>query len=123
MSSKTKAAILIIGCIIIGFILGILLDRLFLLKHHPPRKPGLKEYRKEIIERLKLNQTQQIQLDSILSWSQREFKNLSREFRPKYDSLKNALRDSIKTILNPEQIKKFEEMIKETEKMNGGKPK
>lgn len=116
MSSKTKAVILIIGCIIIGFIAGVLLDRLLLLKYHPPQKFGLKEYRKEIIKRLNLNQTQQVRLDSILSWSQREFKNLSKEFRPKYDSLKNALRDSIRSILNPEQIKEFEEMIKETEK-------
>lgn len=116
MSSKTKAVIVVLGCIIIGFIAGLLLDRLFLLKYHPPRRSGLKEYRKEIIKRLNLTQTQQVQLDSILSWSQREFKNLSKELRPKYDSLKNALRDSIKAILNPEQIKEFEKMIKETEK-------
>ncbi|MCS7229473.1 MAG: hypothetical protein RMJ81_07745 [Candidatus Kryptonium sp.] len=114
MSSKTKAIILVIVCILIGFGLGILVDRTFLLKHHPRR--GLKEYRKELIERLKLNQEQQVRLDSILSWSQREFKNLSREFRPKFDSLKSALRDSIRAILTPEQINEFEKMIKETEK-------
>ena len=115
MSNKTKAIIVILGCIIIGFNLGVLADRLLFLKYHP-RKPGLKEYRKELIKKLNLNQTQQVRLDSILSWSQIEFKNLSKEFRPKYDSLKNALRDSIKSILNPDQIEKFEKMMKEIEK-------
>lgn len=115
MSSKAKAVILVIGCILIGFALGILIDRTLLLKYHP-RKNTLKEYRKELVKRLNLNQSQQVRLDSILSWSQKEFKNLSKEFRPKFDSLKSALRDSIRSILTPQQIKEFEKMIKETEK-------
>lgn len=122
MSSKVKAIALILGCVLIGFILGILIDRTFFAKYHH-RKMGLKEYRKELIKRLDLDKNQQVRLDSILSWSQNEFRNLSKEFRPKFDSLKSALRDSIRSILTPQQIEKFEKMIKEAEKMTGGSKK
>ncbi len=111
MNSKTKAVLLIIGCILIGLILGIALDRVALLKLYHPKKE--RSYKKELIKRLNLDKTQQTRLDSILSWSQREFKNLSKEFRPKFDSLKSALYDSIRSILTPEQLKEFERMVKE----------
>ncbi len=116
MNSKTKALILVLGCILIGFILGVVIDRVVFLKIYHPKRFGIKEYRKEIVERLKLNETQQVKLDSILSWSQSEFKKLSSEFRPKLDSLRNATRDSIRAILNPDQLNEFEKMIKEMEK-------
>jgi len=111
MSSKTKAIILVISCVLIGFILGVALDRAVFLKlYHPSRE---KNYKKELVKRLNLNKEQQTRLDSILSWSQREFKNLSGEFRPRFDSLKSAFYDSVRSILTPEQLSKFEKMIKE----------
>lgn len=116
MSSKTKALILVLGCILIGFVLGVVLDRVAFLKIYHPKRSGIKEYRKNLVERLKLNETQQVKLDSILSWSQSEFKKLSSEFRPKLDSLRNVVRDSIRSILTPEQLNEFEKMIKEMEK-------
>lgn len=110
MGNKAKAIVFVISCILIGFIFGVALDRFVLLKLFNPKKE--KNYREELVRGLSLNKEQQVRLDSILSWSQNEFKNLSKEFRPRFDSLKNALYDSIRAILTPEQRSEFEKMIK-----------
>ncbi len=114
MGNKTKAIVFIITCILIGFVLGVAFDRFVFLKLYNPKKE--RNYKQELVKRLNLNKEQQARLDSILSWSQNEFKSLSREFRPKFDSLKSALYDSIRTILTPEQRSEFEKMIKEKTK-------
>jgi hypothetical protein len=117
MSNKTKAIVLIIVCVLIGFVLGVVIDRVALKEiYHGEKRDGLKEYKRELVKRLNLSKEQQVRLDTILGWSQREFKKLSKEFKPKFDSLRNVVRDSIRSILTPEQLGEFEKMIKETEK-------
>jgi len=116
MSSRAKAIVLIVVCILIGFVLGVVVDRFALKREYSGWKSGLSEYKKELIRRLNLTEEQQVKLDTILGWSQREFKKLSGEFKPRFDSLRNVVRDSIRSILNQEQLTEFEKMIKETEK-------
>lgn len=114
MGNKTKAIFFVAICILIGIVVGAVLDRFVFMNLFNPKKE--RNYREELVKRLNLNKDQQVRLDSILSWSQNQFKNLSKEFRPKFDSLKNALHDSIRAILTPEQRAEFEKMIKEKTK-------
>ena len=70
------------------------------------------KYREKLVKELELNKAQEIKLDSILSWSTREYRKLSCEFRSRFDSLRHVVRDSIRAILTPEQKEKFERLIK-----------
>ncbi len=117
MSNKAKAIVLIVVCVFVGFVLGVVIDRVALRGvYRGERRGGLSEYKKELVKRLNLTKEQQVRLDTILGWSQSEFKKLSKEFKPKFDSLRSVVRDSIRSILTPEQLGEFEKMIKETEK-------
>jgi hypothetical protein len=119
MTARTKAIILILISFVIGLGIGIFIDRMILLKvfdSYSQRGSAYKRYRTELIERLKLNSKQQVQLDSILSWSRGKFKALTKEFHSRITVIRNEVRDSIRKILTSEQREEFERMIKEYEK-------
>lgn len=61
---------------------------------------------------LNLNDAQVKQLNQIIDGTSRQFEALHRQVEPQFESLRKQSNDQIRAILNPDQAKKFDEMVR-----------
>jgi Spy/CpxP family protein refolding chaperone len=64
---------------------------------------------------LNLNETQVRQLEQIMDDSMRKFMELRKQVDPQFDSLREESNNRIRQILAPEQLTKFNEMLRRFE--------
>jgi hypothetical protein len=61
---------------------------------------------------LKLDMQQQNQLKEIFDDSRMKYRILSKQFRPQYETIRDACDDKIREMLHPEQKARFEELLR-----------
>lgn len=67
-----------------------------------------------LTEELSLTNTQQKQLDSIVTYAHPKFQKIRKDFRSRLEGQIDSTQDMIKSILTPGQRRKFEDLSKRT---------
>jgi uncharacterized membrane protein len=113
----TISAVFLLGAVAGASWSGILVSRnaAAQLSTHPS-KPGVIE---ELKTRLKLSPGQMQQIDLILDETQREFSQLHRTVKPQFEEIRQTMRSGIRQILNEEQEREYEVMIRERDEQKG----
>lgn len=116
---KQKALWALIGVFILGLVSGVFLDRAYLFQWGPrhwgwrgtvERREGrLMRY---LSRKLDLSETQRTAIAPILRETRVELFTLGSEFGQKVDRVLEKNGSRIRTFLNPEQTKEFDEIIK-----------
>jgi Skp family chaperone for outer membrane proteins len=115
MTGQKKAVLTILVSFLLGAVAGIVFDQALLrgsyrLFSSPTR---YERFRARILEDLNLNAAQQAQLEQLLQRRQEAFNEFRKTIESKYTELREATRDSIRALLTPSQLVKFEALVKE----------
>jgi len=111
MKPKTKTILFILLSFVLGIVCGLFIDGKAVqqLLHQQGKRPA--NFQKMLTERLKLDEHQAVQLDSLL-----ESRRNKMETRRKHMiAMRDTMQMEIRKILNPEQVKIFDEL---NQKMN-----
>jgi Spy/CpxP family protein refolding chaperone len=111
---KEIALALLAGALITGGALGFAAGHLLDARADAPGAPGA--MRHYIASQLDLSPTQVAQLDSILDDRRRVMTKIAEPVKPQLDSARAAARKQIMGILNPEQQKRFQEILQEQDR-------
>jgi len=105
MQPKTKTILFILLSFILGILCGwFLQDRVFIKADHTPP-----EFQKMLTERLRLNESQVAQLDSILDARKKQMEVQRNQML----AVRDTTRMEIRRILNTDQLKIFDEILQE----------
>lgn len=118
-NTKTAAVALFVGTLLLGILIGVVVDRMLLLpappfagmrqfEGRPPRSEGL--FMRHFSDQLDLTPRQRAELDSILAGNRQRFDELRRRTHPRYSALRDSLDRQILAILTPPQREKFESL-------------
>ena len=110
--NRTKAWLGVISVFIIGLALGALSMNLY-IRHNRPSQPTRHNPLDDWTMKLSLTPEQRQQIDTIFKESFDQFRQVRKEVDPKFEAIKNQSRERIKSALTPEQLPKFEEMMKQ----------
>jgi hypothetical protein len=77
-----------------------------------PRHPDEKSIVQFLQRRLDLSQAQTQQVEQILRETDEKFRQLQRQVDPQFDAIRVESREQIRKVLNPDQLTKFDEMVK-----------
>jgi|SRR5947209_1039558 len=108
---------LLIFCL--GSAVGVLGQRYYnqtVVRAKNPSEDFRQHYVSEMRSRLKLNGTQVDQLETILDETKAKFKKVRDQYRPAMLQVKKEQIDRVKSILSPEQIPAYEQLVAEREK-------
>jgi hypothetical protein len=115
MTPQTKAFLTILVSILIGAVAGVLVDQAFLVRSFrvfASSGPYVR-FKDRVMNDLGLTPAQQGQLEQLLQRRQEGFNDFRKNIEARYMAMREATRDSIRSLLTPEQQSKFEALVKE----------
>lgn len=115
MTPQSKAFFTILVSILIGVVAGVLIDQAFLgrsFRVFSPASPYVR-FKNRVINDLGLTPTQQGQLEQLLGRRQEAFNDFRKSIESRYMAMREATSDSIRSLLTPEQLSKYEALVKE----------
>jgi hypothetical protein len=115
--SKNLAIAFLLGAVLVGGALGFTADRVMLRDRISRPEGG----RPSLADRLQLDATQRVRLDSIIDHRHKRYDVIMSTVRPALDSVKQRARDEIRLILTPTQRAEFEKVL--AEMSNNNKPR
>jgi hypothetical protein len=123
--SRRAAVLLVIAVFVLGIALGVVgtyLEgyRVFAGIGHrarPDRSPAAQQHERQakveqMTKDLSLTSDQQQKLDSVLTQMSTTYTGIHQQFTGQMDSARKHGRDEIRAILTPEQVTKFDEMMR-----------
>lgn len=84
--------------------------------HHPFDRQRLV---RRLTRELKLNDVQVQQLNQIMDGTAKKMADLRKQMDPEFDAVRKASQDRVRQILTPEQLNKFNEMVRRFEERRG----
>src|SRR5512135_2188642 len=108
MSPKTKTVLLILVCFALGDAVGFIAER-YSLASRAPHRPDFAQVRKAFAERLHLDTLQLTRVDSLMDAHRKKMDDIRKLFSLERDTLRADMRK----LLSPEQIKTYEQLVKE----------
>ena len=112
--SKNLAITFLLGAVLVGGALGFTADRVMLRDRMVPRESS----REKLANRLQLDPTQRVRLDSILDDRHRKWQLVMQPVQPAIDSIKAHSREEIQMMLTPAQRTEFERVLAEANDTN-----
>ena len=120
-NTKAAAVGLFLGTLLLGVVIGVFADRMWLrpdgpfmgMRPHEGRPGPGGFFMKHFAAELDLSSRQQAQLDSILSGNRQQFEALRRSLHPRFSALRDSLDQQILAILTPEQRERFDAVKKQ----------
>ena len=109
-NSKQLAVMFLLGAFVVGGALGFTADRVW-GRDATCRDP--RSSRELLYERLDLTSGQRASWDSILDDRHRQFDSLFKPIKPQMDSIRSRGRAQIRALLTPEQLERFEAILRE----------
>lgn len=121
---KRRAYLYFVATFVIGVILGAIgMYTCAWNTGHWRRKWNEEAVIRNMQKRLNLSPPQVQELRSVLDEGGKELRNLSVQLHPQYVALHQQIRGRIRQILNPDQVKKFNEILREKLKGRKSPPK
>lgn len=125
IKSKIMSIVLAGVIFVVGVFCGLFLDRLIpSYRMYPGIPRGNKYYEGKILDglssrfskNLNLTEEQREKLSQILDKHKEAMEKLRKDIRPKFEELRNSMKEEIKSIFNDKQKEKFDRMTEEREK-------
>src|SRR5215213_9818140 len=126
--SQSKARLIVLAVFVIGFTAGALSMNLYQRSSGPEAYQAESDDRpqqqivRRMNQRLGLTSEQQNSISRILDETfdhyneiRKEIEPRIKDFKPRFDEERQKSRDRIRALLTPEQLPKFEEMVKEND--------
>ena len=115
MTGQKKAVLTILVCFLIGGLAGIVVDQALLRGsvHLFSSSSRYEKFKNRMFQELSLSPDQQTALEQLLQRRQDVFNDFRKTIETKYLEIREATRDSIRSLLNSTQLGKFEAMVKE----------
>jgi Spy/CpxP family protein refolding chaperone len=121
MRSKTSATLLLLVTFLLGGITGAIAH--YLYRSHVAAQDSQRTYRpqgrhdvvEEMARGLNLDEAQKEKLRAIFADTRAKYQALERQFRPQYQAIHAEADEAIQNILNDEQKKRFEQIVREEE--------
>jgi len=88
------------------------------LHAHPANEYDIRQHRiiaQKMSERLHLAQQQQDQVDAVLQQTVGEYQQLELRLAPQFDQVRQAERDRLRAILDPQQRRNFDQIVREVD--------
>lgn len=111
--SKQQALMFLLGAVLVGGALGFTADRMMIRDQLCAGKASPQDLRGLLTERLGLAADQEEKVDKILDERTRQYEVVMAPIRSKMDSIKLNAREQIRVVLSPEQVQKFDDLIRE----------
>lgn len=108
MSPKSKTVLLILFCFALGAVVGFMAERYY-LGSRLPHRTDYAQSRKEFAQRLHLDSLRLSRVDSLMDSHRKKMEDIRKLFSLERDTL----RADIRTMLNPEQNRSYDDYIKE----------
>ena len=127
-NSQSKARLIVVSVFVIGFAAGALSLNLYQRLNPSSKKDGPRggaEFLiKRMIQEVGLASDQQEQIKKILDETGEKYREIRKEmdpaiknFEPRFNAVRQESRDRIRSLLTPEQLPKYEEMVTKHDKM------
>ena len=71
------------------------------------------QFEQDLTRQLKLSEQQASQLGQIMSDSRKKYDELHNQVRPQFEALRDQTDDQIRQILTPDQVSKFNELVRQ----------
>jgi hypothetical protein len=113
MGLKTKTFIFVALSFLLGGVAGGYIGKTYFATQGGGHRPTRATMQKQFAERLHLNASQAVRVDSILESFRRSFGQVQDGYWQTFHLKRDTLRLSIRALLAPEQNKLFDEYIKE----------
>jgi len=107
-SPRAAAALLIVGALIAGVVLGIAGDRAWMHWHRPPRAPRLERLVEHLDNELHFTPQQKAAVTQIVARHRARIEVIAANTRPQMRQEIDATNAEIEKVLTPEQQKKFQ---------------
>jgi len=109
---KTKAIIIVIATLLIGFLLGVLTSAQ--IRHSKLRKMRMsvsgRDFAEMMMEVINPDDQQRIELEQVMKSYENRTHEMQSEFRRDFDSVSTAFKRDIDTLLTPDQLARVREM-------------
>ncbi len=115
MGPKSKTLLFIVLSFLLGAVSGVFGGKVLFTQRWGGGYSH-KEIRKEFTEKLELDATQQMRVDSMLEFHRKNFDMIRERFGGEFRAQRESLRAEIRTLLSPEQSARYELYIKEMER-------
>jgi len=80
---------------------------------HWHRQVDRREFVQDLKRELKLDDQQVTQLTQIMSESRKNYDQLHSQIRPQFDALRDETDNQIRQVLRPDQVSRFNELVRE----------
>ncbi len=119
MKSKTSAALLLILTFLMGAVTGAVSYYLYhdRVAAATVRSGGSHDPVNQLAQALSLDPNQKEELKVIMEQSRDRYRALSQQMRPQYEAIRNEMRQQIRQILRDDQKPRFEEFLKNLERL------
>ncbi|HLG18054.1 MAG TPA: hypothetical protein VJH03_26670 [Blastocatellia bacterium] len=112
-TSKTKAGFVVLAIFVIGFAAGGLSMNLYLRAGGPGPRGNPREFiLKKMTDELALAPEQREQIGAVLDETFSRYSEIRKEMEPRMTAVRQQGREKIRAILTPQQVPKFEEMLR-----------
>ena len=109
---KTKAILIVIATLLIGFLLGMLTSAQ--IRHSKLRKMRTsvsgRDFAEMMMEVINPDDQQRIELEQVMKSYEKRTREMQSEFRRDFDSVSTAFKKDIDTLLTPDQLARVREM-------------
>lgn len=109
---KTKAIIIVIATLLIGFLLGMLTSAQ--IRHSKLRKMRMsvsgRDFAEMMMEVINPDDQQRIDLEKVMKSYEKRTREMQSQFRRDFDSVSTAFKRDIDTLLTPDQLARVREM-------------
>ena len=127
-NSQTKARVIVVSVFVIGFVAGALAlnlyQRLTSSSNKDMPRNGTEFLIRRMNDKVGLTSEQQEQIKKILDETNDKYREIRKDlepsikpFEPRFNAVRQESRDRIRTLLTPDQLPKYEQMVTEHDKM------
>lgn len=117
---KSLAMIFLLGAFLTGSAVGYAVDRA--LTHPAPvlaqgdRATDEQAMRDELAKELKLSPSQRVIIDSVFDWRKASYREISKLYRPAFDSVRDSARVLMMNTMDSTQISAFKALIEKAKR-------
>lgn len=116
---KTRAIIIVIATLLIGFVLGMLTSAQ--IRHSKLKKMRMsfsgRDFAEMMMEVINPDDQQRIELESVMKSYEKKTREMQSAFRKDFDSVSTAFKRDIDTLLTPDQLARVREMESKNREM------
>ena len=116
--ARLLSAALLVVVFVAGTLVGAAMDRAIGAPEHKRGRHGMES---EMLERLRLDERQEAEVETILERRRAEAAEIWSEVKPRLNQVLAATRDALSRVLTPEQLEEYDRLMAERSRRKEGR--